>query len=129
MGLRGNPAFLSADACGRLLLRGQPNERVFVAGDCSDYSGAGLNSKSAQAAVRKGRHVASVIRRLETGRKPGCYSAQELGFFLSMGTLDGIGWMGTRSGVVTGLPAFAIREAIEARYDLFVAGLDAYRIL
>jgi NADH dehydrogenase len=128
-GLRGNPVFLSADCCGRMLHEGRPIETVFVAGDCSDYAGSGLNSKSAQAAVRKGRHVAASIRRQQSGRTPLSYSAKELGFFLSMGTLDGIGWMGARSGVVTGVPAFAIREAIETRYDLFVAGLDAYRVL
>lgn len=128
-GLRGNPVFLPADSCGRMLYEDQPIENVFVAGDCSDYAGSGLNTKSAQAAVRKGRHVAAAIRRRQSGRKPLGYSAKELGFFLSMGTLDGIGWMGARSGVVTGVPAFAIREAIEARYDLFVSGLDAYRVL
>ncbi len=128
-GLRGNPVFLPADSCGRLLHEDRPIETVFVAGDCSDYAGSGLNTRSAQAAVRKGRHVAAAIRRQQSGRKPLRYSARELGFFLSMGALDGIGWMGTRTGVVTGVPAFAIREAIETRYDLFVAGLDAYRVL
>jgi len=129
LGLRGNPVFLPADSCGRLLYEGRPLKTVFVAGDCSDYAGSGLNTKSAQAAVRKGRHVASAIQRQRSGREPRCYSAKELGFFLSMGALDGIGWMGARSRVVTGVPAFAVREAIEARYDLFVSGLDAYRIL
>ena len=128
-GLEGNPVFLPADSCGRMLYEDRPLEKILVAGDCSDYSGRGLNTKSAQAAVRKGRHIASVIRRQQAGRKPLRYAAKDLGFFLSMGTLDGIGWMGSRSGVVTGVPAFAIREAIERRYDLFVAGLDAYRVL
>jgi NADH dehydrogenase len=128
LGLRGNPVFLAADSCGRLLYEGRSLETVFVAGDCSDYAGSGLNTKSAQAAVRKGRHVASTIQRQQSGQKPLRYAAKELGFFLSMGALDGIGWMGRRSRVVTGVPAFAVREAIETRYDLFVAGLDAYRI-
>jgi len=128
-GLAGNPEFYSADRFGRLLGGEQVVDNVFVAGDCSDYAGGGLNSRSAQAAVRKGRHVAAVITRMKSGRKPLPYKAKDLGFFLSMGNLDGVGWLGRRSGVVTGTPAFAIREAIEARYDLFVAGLDAYRVL
>jgi hypothetical protein len=46
-----------------------------------------------------------------------------------MGALDAIGWAGTRDAVVTGMPAFGLREAIETRYDLFVAGVDAFRFL
>lgn len=128
-GLVGNPVFLDADETGRLRYQDHVTPNVFVAGDCSDYDGSGLNEKSAQAAVRKGRHVAGAIKRLSRGREPSAYRARNLGFFLSMGALDGVGWMGRRATVLTGVPAFAVREAIEARYDLYVAGVDAYRVL
>ena len=128
-GLRGNPVMLDTNVAGQVLVGGVPLPNVFAAGDCSLYAGRGFNAASAQAAVRKGRHVAEAIQRLAEGRPLPVYGARELGFFLSMGTLDGIGWMGLRRGIVTGLPAFAVREAIEARYELFLAGLDTYQVL
>ncbi len=128
-GLRGNPTMLQTNAAGQVLADGAPLERVFAAGDCSHYAGRGLNGASAQAAVRKGRHVAAAIKQLSARRRLPVYGARELGFFLSMGTFDGIGWVGTRRGIVTGLPAFAVREAIEARYELFLAGIDTFQVL
>lgn len=128
-GLRGNPTLLKTNAAGQVLVDAAPLERVFAAGDCSHYAGRGLNGASAQAAVRKGRHVAAAIQQLIARRRLPVYGARELGFFLSMGTFDGIGWMGTRRAVVTGLPAFAVREAIEARYELFLAGIDTFQVL
>lgn len=128
-GLRGNPVVLDTSVAGQVMVGGAPLPNVFAAGDCSRYAGRGFNAPSAQAAVRKGRHVAEAIQRSADGRPLPVYGARELGFFLSMGTLDGIGWMGLRKGIVTGLPAFAVREAIEARYELFLAGLDTYQVL
>jgi hypothetical protein len=46
-----------------------------------------------------------------------------------MGMLDGIGWVGRSDAVLTGAPAFAVREAIETRYELFVRGLDTFQVL
>lgn len=128
-GLRGNPATLQTNASGQVLIEDVKLERVFAAGDCSHYAGRGLNGASAQAAVRKGRHVAAAIQQLVAQRPLPVYGARELGYFLSMGTLDGIGWMGLKRGIVTGLPAFAVREAIEARYELFLAGIDTFQVL
>jgi NADH dehydrogenase len=127
-GLRGNPALLETNSAGQVVLDGRVLETVFAAGDCSHYAGGGFNGQSAQAAVRKGRHVAACAERISKGLAPVAYDAQELGFFLSMGALDGVGWAGTRRNVVTGLPAYAIREAIEARYELFLAGIDTFQV-
>jgi len=128
-GLRGNPQLLETNASGQVLVGGASLSSIFAAGDCSHYAGKGLNGASAQAAVRKGRHVSAAIQRLDQGRSLPVYNARELGFFLSMGTLDGIGWLGTPRGIVTGVAAFAVREAIEARYELFLSGVDTFQVL
>jgi NADH dehydrogenase len=128
-GLRGNPSFLDTDESGRVLHRGAPLHRVFAAGDCCNYAGPGYDGRSAQAAIRQGLHVADALVRVSRGRRLPVYRSPQLGFFLSMGALDAIGWAGTRDAVVTGMPAFGLREAIETRYDLFVAGVDAFRFL
>lgn len=125
----GNPVVHEAADTGQVIGRGEVLETAFVAGDCSVYEGPGLNSASAQAAVRKGRLVAENIARLDRGRRLKGYRAGELGFFLSMGMLDGIGWAGRRDAVLTGAAAFAVREAIEARYELFVRGMDTFQLL
>lgn len=125
----GNPARHEAADSGQVVIDGELLDTVFAAGDCSVYDGPGLNSPSAQAAVRKGRHVAENIARLARGRRLKGYRARELGFFLSMGMLDGIGWVGRSDAVLTGAPAFAVREAIETRYELFVRGLDTFQVL
>jgi len=127
-GLDGNPLVLDTNSAGQVILDGRTLENVFAAGDCSRYAGGGFNGQSAQAAVRKGRHVAACVDRMGRGLRPKDYRSTELGFFLSMGALDGIGWAGLRSNTVTGVPAYAIREAIEARYELFLAGVDAFRV-
>ena len=128
-GLIGNPVFHETTETGQVILGGKVMPGVFAAGDCSRYRGGGLDTASAQAAVRKGRHVAAGIVRLDRGRRLRPYGARNLGFFLSMGILDGIGWMGDPRAVVTGAAAFAVREAIEARYELFTRGVDTFQLL
>jgi NADH dehydrogenase len=128
-GLRGNPVFLDTDESGRVLHEGDPLHRVFAAGDCADYAGPGYDGRTAQAAIRQGLHVAAALARAARGRRLPRYSSSRLGYFVSLGVLDAVGWAGTRDAVVAGLPACAIREAIEARYDLFVSGLDTFRFL
>lgn len=101
-------------------------ENVFTAGDCSRFDGNGLNSMSAQAAVRKGKAVAANIARALSGRKLERYNYREVGYFLSLGYWDGLGWIGLPGNVLSGLPALAIKEVIEAQFDLFVGGVDTY---
>ncbi|MEM7020896.1 MAG: pyridine nucleotide-disulfide oxidoreductase, partial [Pseudomonadota bacterium] len=83
-------------------------------------------SLTAQAAVRKGKYVAANIIRAQQNRVQKIYTYQALGSFVSMGRADGVGWLGTPLNLVTGLPAFAVKELIEAQYDLFVKGTDTY---
>jgi NADH dehydrogenase len=125
-GVYPHPQPLRADRYGRLIVGHYPLPHIFTAGDCSNFDGNGLNSLTAQAAVRKGKQVATNIKRLQQGRLPYIYTYDELGYFVSLGPLDGIGWMLFRYNIITGLPAFAIKEAIEAQYDLFIDGVDLY---
>jgi hypothetical protein len=36
------------------------------------------------------------------------------------------GWIGSKNAIVSGLPAFIAKEAIEAQYDLLLTGIDSY---
>ena len=99
---------------------------VFAAGDCSNYSGTGLNRMSAQAAVRKGKHCAKNIIALIENKKLIKYSYGELGYFVSLGSADGIGWMFWEQNVLSGFPALAIKEAIEIQFRLLLKGINTY---
>jgi NADH dehydrogenase len=125
-GVSPRPFLARADRFGRVEIAGQTLDRVFAAGDCSHYDSSGMNAPTAQAAVRKGRLIAENIRRSSQGQDLKPYVYPELGYFLSMGKLDGVGWMLLRFNVLTGIPAFAIKEAIELQFRLFLEGLDTY---
>ncbi len=125
-GVRPTPALLGADVYGRVLGEHGTLPNVFTAGDCSRFDGNGLNSMSAQAAVRKGKVVAENVRRTFAGARLERYNYREVGYFLSLGYWDGLGWIGWPGNVLTGLPAFAVKEAVEAQFDLFVTGWDTY---
>lgn len=117
---------LRADPHGRALFRGRPLERVFAAGDAASWEARGQDGRSAQAAVRKGRHVADNLRREARGRMLQEFLTPNLGFFLSMGAADAAGWVISPAGVITGRPAAAMRDAIEYRYDLMLGGVDTF---
>jgi len=70
--------------------------------------------------------VAANISRLHRGRPPVAYGFQELGYIVSMGSLDSVGWVLVRENIVRGAAATALRKVVEAQYDLFVDGLDTY---
>ena len=101
-------------------------ESVYAVGDCTKYAGQGLNSSSAQAAVRKGKLVAQNLNRKSTGKDLKQYTYKELGYFLSLGPGDGVGWMIHPDNVLSGPPAMVVKETIEAQYDLFIRGFDTY---
>ncbi len=122
------PERLQANRYGQLVVDGVSRPRVFVAGDCSRLDGPGLNAMTAQAAVRKGKHAAMNIARDARGSALLGYTFGELGYVVSLGSLDAVGWMLTRRNVVKGLGAFAIKELIERQYDLFVGGVDTYLV-
>lgn len=117
---------LPAAADGRLLIDGSPAERIYAAGDCATWAGEGFDAATAQAAIRKGRSVADNLGLRLAGNPPEDYDARRLGFFLSLGPGDGVGWALSRAALVKGLAAAAAREAIEARWSLLLDGLDTF---
>lgn len=125
-GVAPNPTRLKTNPFGQVVRNGNCLENVFAAGDCAAFSGRGLNSLTAQAAVRKGRLVATNLIALATGNPPSPYNYQERGFFLALGPFDGLGWLGWHSNLVSGLAAMAVKELLEAQYDLLLDGLDTY---
>jgi NADH dehydrogenase len=117
---------LKTNAYGQVVGKGEVLENILSAGDCSRFDSSGLNSLTAQAAVRKGKLVARNILQLKNGDKPHRYSYQEKGYLVSLGALDAIGWVGLRCNLVKGFPASVIKDAMETQYDLFLNGVDTY---
>ena len=104
------PFACETDPQGRVYLHAEALPNIFAAGDCSIYAGPGLNALTAQAAVRKGRLVAANVECLAKGRALHGYDYQALGYFVSLGTWDGIGWLLAENNTLTGMPAFAIKS-------------------
>lgn len=117
---------IDADASGRVLHAGQPLPGVFAAGDCARWQGVPFDAATAQTAVRKGRHVADSIASVLAGRRPARWDARQLGYFVSLGPDDAVGWLFSRAALVKGLPAMAAREAVEARWNLLLRGVDSF---
>ncbi|PLX86104.1 MAG: pyridine nucleotide-disulfide oxidoreductase [Desulfuromonas sp.] len=127
-GVAPHPLLMQANAFGQALCGGEALPDVFAAGDCSVFQGRGLNAQTAQAALRKGRQVAENIARMTDGRPLREYAYRELGYFVSLGSCDGVGWLGLKANVLRGLPAYAVKEALELQYEAWLAGLDTYRL-
>lgn len=117
---------LESDASGRLLLDGRPLPAIFAAGDCARWRGVPFDAATAQTAVRKGRHVAETIASVLAGAEPAAWDSRQLGFFLSLGPQQAVGWLFSRAALMQGLPAIAAREAVEARWDLLLRGVDSF---
>ena len=120
---------LATNAFGQVILDQKPLPNIFAAGDCSFYNSFGSNSLSAQSAVRKGKLVArnilrhsSVIKLLEP------YLHHELGYVVSLGHADAVGWLVAEGNVITGLPALTIKELVESQYGLLLMGIDTYLV-
>ncbi|NHA13429.1 FAD-dependent oxidoreductase [Thioalkalivibrio sp. XN279] len=120
---------LPADASGRVLSRGRPLPRIYAAGDCARWRDVPFDAATAQTAVRKGRHVAETIARIAQDRDPEAWDDRQLGYILSLGPSDAVGWVFARAALLHGLPAVAAREAVEARWDLLLAGVDSFGAL
>lgn len=121
------PSQIQANRYGQVIVGKKtllPN--IFTVGDCSQYASSGLNALTAQAALRKGKQIAENIKRLQQKRLPYIYTYNELGYFVSLGSSDGIGWLLFKHNIIKGLAAFTIKQTIELQYDLFVDGLDLY---
>jgi NADH dehydrogenase len=125
-GVQAHPFALQANRYGQVVLAGETCARIFAAGDCARYAARGLDAMTAQAAVRKGKHVAANITRMQRGRPLVAYTFQELGYIVSLGRFDSAGWFLVRENVVRGVAATALRGLVEAQYDLFVDGIDTY---
>ncbi|QSA95604.1 NAD(P)/FAD-dependent oxidoreductase [Methylococcus sp. EFPC2] len=118
---------LESNAYGQIVLDGAPLPRLFSAGDCTVYRGPGCNAMTAQAAVRKGSLCARNILRHAGGWKileP--YLHRELGYVISLGRRDAVGWVGARCNVVAGSPAVVLKDLMETRHDLTLAGVNTY---
>ncbi|MGZ8188002.1 MAG: NAD(P)/FAD-dependent oxidoreductase [Methylosarcina sp.] len=118
---------LHANSSGQVVLNRKVLTHVFTAGDCSYYDDFGSNLMTSQSALRKGKAAAKNIL-LEAGILRFClpYMHQDIGYLLSLGPNDGVGWIGSKNAIVSGLLAFIAKEAIEAQYDLLLSGIDSY---
>lgn len=118
---------LHANSSGQVTLNRKTLTRIFTAGDCSHYDRIGSNSMTAQSAIRKGRAAAKNIL-LDAKRIRFClpYMHSDIGYVLSLGPSDAVGWVGTKSHVVKGLAAYLIKETTDSQYDLLLTGIDSY---
>lgn len=119
----------TANAFGQVVVDQKPLQNIFAAGDCSYYQSIGSNTLTAQSAVRKGKLSARNI--LRHAGFPGLlepYLHHELGYVVSLGSADAVGWLGLESNLVTGISALAIKELVEVQYDLLLAGIDTYLV-
>ena len=119
----------TANAFGQVIVNQEPLQNIFVAGDCSNYQSLGSNTLTAQSAVRKGKLVARNI--LRHSGFPGLlepYLHHELGYVVSLGPSDAVGWLISESNLITGIPALTIKELVEAQYDLLLVGIDTYLV-
>ncbi|WP_404359612.1 NAD(P)/FAD-dependent oxidoreductase [Methylotuvimicrobium sp. KM1] len=116
-----------ANSSGQIRLDKETLTRIFTAGDCSHYDMMGSNSMTAQSALRKGRAAAKNIL-LEAGLTRFClpYMHRDIGYVLSLGPSDAVGWVGTPGNIVKGVPAYLIKETTEMQYDLLLSGVDSY---
>lgn len=122
-GVRSTPSVV-CDVYGRI--EGLPHRNLYAAGDNSYFSGPGLNAKSAQAAVRKGQHVARTLIAVLAGKTPTAYRYAELGYFVSLGPRNAVGYLLSQKTAFTGRGALFMKEAIERQYNLYLAGLPVY---
>lgn len=103
--------------------------RIFSAGDCSHFKSPGSNALSAQSAVRKGRLVAhNILRQDSFFRFKTPYLHRDLGYVISMGPEDAIGWVGTQKNIIAGSPALAVKNVVESQYDLLLAGTNTFAL-
>jgi NADH:ubiquinone reductase (H+-translocating) len=118
---------LHANSSGQVVLDRKVLTPIFTAGDCSYYDDMGSNLMTSQSALRKGKAAAKNILR-EAGILSFClpYMHQDIGYMLSLGPDDAVGWIGSKNNIISGLPAFIAKEAIEAQYDWLLSGFDSY---
>lgn len=103
--------------------------RIFSAGDCSLFRSPGSNSLSAQSAVRKGRLIGqNILRQNSVFGFKSPYLHRDLGYIISMGPQDAIGWVGTQKNIIAGSPALTVKNVVESQYDLLLAGTNTFAL-
>lgn len=120
---------IRTNAFGQVMVDGKSLGNVFAAGDCSVYSSLGSNTMTAQSAVRKGKLAArNILRHSGVFKVLEPYLHHDLGYVVSLGPEDAVGWLAVENNVVTGVPALVIKEIVEAQYDLLLSGVDTYLV-
>lgn len=120
---------LATNSFGQVVVDRAPLENIFAAGDCSVYQPFGSNALTAQSAVRKGKLAARNILRhsgMLSVLEP--YLHRDIGYVISLGAADAVGWLALENNMVTGMPALMIKEIVEAQYDLLLTGIDTYLV-
>jgi NADH:ubiquinone reductase (H+-translocating) len=109
---------LQANLSGQVINNNTVLNSIFTAGDCSHFDGMGSNLMTSQSAISKGKAVAKNIL-LKAGILKFCfpYMHKNMGYLLSLGPNDAVGWIGNKNILVKGLPALITKETIEAKYD------------
>lgn len=120
-------SLLKANTFGQAIVDQQILQHVFVAGDCSHHQSIGSNMLTAQSAVRKGKLAArNLLRHSGLLKILEPYLHRDVGYVISLGPADAVGWLALENNVVTGLAAYTIKEIVEAQYDLLLTGIDTY---
>ena len=84
---------------------------------------------TAQSAVRKGILAArNMLRHSGSLKLLEPYLHRDLGYVVSLGPADAVGWLASEGNVVTGMPALMIKEVVEAQYDLLLEGINSYML-
>ncbi len=118
---------IKTNSSGQVMVDGKLLENVFAAGDGSVYPSPGSNAMTAQSAVRKGKLAArNILRHSGLLKVLEPYLHRDLGYVVSLGPDDAVGWLAVENNVVTGVPAMVIKEIVETRYDLLLSGVDTY---
>jgi NADH dehydrogenase len=114
---------------GQVKIEGRTLPSIFSAGDCAQFGSPGSNSLTAQSAVRKGKLVAqNILKQGQILRFMSPYLHRDLGYVISMGNEDAIGWVGTPKNIIAGAPALSIKDIVESQYDLLLAGTDTFAL-
>ncbi|KIO47976.1 NAD(P)/FAD-dependent oxidoreductase [Nitrosospira sp. NpAV] len=114
---------------GQVMVERKPLQNIFAAGDCSVYQSLGSDTLTAQSAVRKGKLAArNILRHSGSFKLLEPYLHRDLGYVISLGPADAVGWLALEGNVVGGMPALMIKELVEAQYDLLLTGIDTYLI-
>jgi NADH dehydrogenase len=120
---------IRTNAFGQALSGQKPLQNIFAAGDCSSFQAFGSNTSTAQSAVRKGILAArNILRHSGSLKLLEPYLHRDLGYVVSLGPKDAVGWLASEGNVVTGMPALVIKEVVEAQYDLLLEGINSYML-